>query len=236
MDDDTMDFGQGYPGGKGRPPRWSARTKRIITTSAAGAVLLGSGIAGGIALTGGASASTSSPPVSTATSDPAATPSVTTSTSTGSSTGFGSSTGSSTGTGTGSSTGTGTAGSPCTKLVEELVLGNHLKLATRLQALCTHPLLRLALVGGEHGTVTFNSKSGPVTAVFERGTVESDSDSVLTVTALDGTTWSWDIVSNTEVRQDGQAATVGTGDQVFVVGTQSSGVNSARLVRITSTG
>jgi hypothetical protein len=228
MDDDTMDFGQGNRGGKGRPPRWSARTKRIITTSAAGAVLLGSGIVGGIALTGGASASTSSPPVSAATSGPAATPSTTTSAGPSTSTGTGAS--------NGTSTGTGTAASHCTKLVEELVLGGHVKLANRLHALCTHPLLRLALVGGEHGTVTFNSKSGPVTAVFERGTVESDSDSVLTVTAQDGTTWSWDIASNTAVRQDGQAATVGTGDQVFVVGTQSSGVNNARLIRISSTG
>jgi hypothetical protein len=83
--------------------------------------------------------------------------------------------------------------------------------------------------------VTFNSKSGPVTAVFERGTVESDTGSVITVTAKDGTTWTWDLVTNTVVRQDGQTATVATGDQVFVAGTQASGVNSARLVRISST-
>jgi hypothetical protein len=218
MDDDTMDFGQGNPGGKGRPSRWSARTKRIITTSAAGAVLLGSGTAIGIALTGGASASTSSPPVSTATSGPAATPSATPSAGTS--------------TGTGSST--GTSASRCTKLVEELALGNHLKLATQLRALCTNPILRLALVGGEHGTVTFNSKSGPVTAVFERGTVESDAGSVLTVTAQDGTTWSWDVASNAAVRQNGQTATVGTGDEVFIAGMQSNGVNTARLIRISS--
>jgi hypothetical protein len=219
MDDDTMDFGQGNQGGQGRPPRWSGRAKRIITASAAAAVLFGTGTAIGIAATGGASAATTAPPVDTATSTPAATPS--TSTSAGTSTG------------TGTNTGTGT--SRCTKLVEELVLGNHLRLAARLHALCTHPLLRLALVGGEHGTVTFNSKSGPVTAVFERGTVESDTGSVITVTAKDGTTWTWDLVTNTVVRQDGQTATVGTGDQVFVVGTQVSGVNNARLIRIHST-
>jgi hypothetical protein len=215
MDDDTMDFGQGNQGGQGRPPRWSGRTKRIVTASAAAAVLFGTGTAIGVAVTGGAAASTTAPPVDTATNAPAATPSTSTSTSAG--------------------TSTGTATSRCTKLVEELVVGNHLKLATRLHALCTHPLLRLALVGGEHGTVTFNSKSGPVTAVFERGTVESDSGSVITVTAQDGTTWSWDLVTNAVVRQNGQAATVATGDQVFVVGTQASGVNNARLIRIRST-
>jgi hypothetical protein len=220
MDDDTMDFGpgnQGNQGGQGRPPRWSGRTKRFITASAAGAVLFGTGTAIGIAVTGGASASATSPPVSTATNGPAATPSTSTSA----------------GTSNGTSNGTGT--SRCTRLVEELVLGNHLKLAARLHALCAHPLLRLALVGGEHGTVTFNSKSGPVTAVFERGTVESDTGSDITVTAQDGTTWTWDLVSNTVVRQDGKAATVGTGDQVFVAGTQVSGVNNARLIRIRST-
>jgi hypothetical protein len=221
MDDDTMDFGQGNPRGQGRPPRWSGRTRRIFTATAAAALLFGTGTAIGIALTGGASASTTSPPVDTATSAPAATPSASTSTSTG--------------TGTGTGTGTSTGTSRCTKLVEELVLSNQPKLATELHALCAHPLLRLALVGGEHGTVTFNSKSGPVTAVFERGTVESDTGSVITVTAQDGTTWTWDLVTNTVVRQDGQTATVGTGDQVFVVGTQASGVNNARLIRIRST-
>jgi hypothetical protein len=214
MDDDTMNFGQGNQRGQGRPPRWSGRTRRIITASAAAAILFGTGTAIGIALTGGAAASTTAPPVDTATNAPAATPSTTTSAS--------------------PSTGTATT-NRCTKLVERLVLSNHVKLATELHALCAHPLLRLALVGGEHGTVTFNSKSGPVTAVFERGTVESDTGSVITVTAKDGTTWTWDLVTNTVVRQDGKTATVATGDQVFVAGTQASGVNSARLVRISST-
>ena len=223
MDDDTMDFRQRNQGGQRRPPRWSGRTKRIITAFAAAVALFGTGTGIGIALTGGASASTTSPPVDTATNTPAATPSTSTSPSTSPSAGT------STGTGTGSST------SPCAKLVEELVLSNHPKLATELYALCTHPLLRLALVGGEHGTVTFNSKSGPVTAVFERGTVESDTGSVITVTAQDGTTWTWDLVANTVVRQNGQTATVATGDQVFVGGTQVSGVNNARLIRIRST-
>lgn len=219
MDDDTMNFGPGNQGGQGRRSRWSGRTKTIITGSAAAVMLFGIGTAIGVAVTGGAAASTTAPPVSTATNAAAATPSATASASPSAST--------STGTGTGTP-------SRCTKLVEELVLGNHLKLATRLHALCAHPLLRLALVGGEHGTVTFNSKSGPVTAVFERGTVESDTGSVITVTAQDGTTWTWDLVTNTVVRQDGKAATVAGGDQVFVVGTQTSGVNNARLIRIAS--
>lgn len=217
MDSDTMHLDPGNQGGNGRPPRWSGRTKRFITTAAAGAVLLGSGTAIGVALTGGASAATSSPPVSTATSGVAASPSTSASA------------------GTSGSGATQTA-SRCTKLAEELVLGNHPKLAAQLHALCTHPLLRLALVGGEHGTVTFKSKSGTTTAVFERGTVESDTGSVITVTAADGTTWTWSIASNTVTRQAGSKATVAQGDQVFVAGTLVSGANDARLIRIRSTG
>lgn len=218
MDSDTMHLDPvdpGEPGGEGRPPRWSGRTRRYITTFAAGAVLLGSGAAIGVALTGGASASTGSPPVSTATSGAAATPSP------GASTGAG---------------GAGQAASRCTKLAEELVASNHPKLAARLHALCTRPLLRLALVGGEHGTVTFKSKSGTTTAVFERGTVQSDSGSAITVAAADGTTWTWNITSSTVVREAGSKATVATGDQVFVAGTLVSGANDARLIRIRSAG
>jgi hypothetical protein len=217
MDSDTTQLDPvdpGNPGGQGRPPRWSGRTKRIITTAAAGAILLGSGTAIGIALTGGASASTSSPPVDTATSAPSTSP------------------------GTGTAAGTGSPASianRCTRLTEDLVLSSHPRLAARLHALCTHPLLRLALVGGEHGTVTFKGKSGPRTAVFERGTVESDSGSVITVTAADGTTWSWDISSSTIVRQNGSKGTVGTGDQVFVAGTVVNGANDAQLIRVKST-
>jgi hypothetical protein len=220
MDSDTTHFNPVDPGNQGgqrRPPRWSGRTKRFITTAAAGAVLLGSGAVIGFAMTGGASAATGSPAVGTSTSSAPASPTPAASTATGSG-------------------GTGQRASRCTKLVEELVLGNHLKLAERLRALCTHPLLRLALIGGEHGTVTFKSKTGTTTAVFERGTVQSDTGSVITVTAADGTTWTWDITSSTVVRQAGSTATVGTGDQVFVAGTLVSGANDARLIRIQSTG
>lgn len=218
MDSDTTHLDPvdpGNPGGQGRPPRWSGRTKRIVTTAAAGAILLGSGTAIGIALTGGASASTSSSPVDTATSSPSTSP----------------------GTGSGTANGTGSPAwraSRCTRLTEELVLSSHPRLAARLHALCTHPLLRLALVGGEHGTVTFKGASGPRTAVFERGTVESDSGSVITVTAADGTTWSWDISGSTIVRQAGGKGSVGTGDQVFVAGTVVNGGNDAQLIRVRS--
>jgi hypothetical protein len=202
-------------GGPAAPRRWSGRTRRIVTTAAASAVLLGAGAGIGVALTGGASA---------ATAQTSPTPAVS----------------GSPGTTTGSSgTATGTGGavvSRCTKLVQQLVEGDHTRLARVLHALCTRPLLRLALVGGEHGTVTFNSKNGPTTALFERGTVESDSGSVITVKAADSTTWTWNITSNTVVRQGGSRASASdiSGDQVFVAGTVVNGANDARLIRIRS--
>jgi hypothetical protein len=202
----------GNQGGPAAPRRWSGRTRRIFTTAAASTVLLGAGAGIGVALTGGASASTAQTSPSTA---PSASP------------------GATSGSGSG-----GAAASRCAKLVQQLVAGDHTRLASRLHALCTTPLLRLALVGGEHGTVTFNTKNGPTTALFERGTVESDSGSVITVKAADNTTWSWDITSSTVVRQGGSKVSASdiTGDQVFVAGTVVNGANDARLIRVRSGG
>jgi len=206
----TMNSDPGSQGGPAAPRRWSGRTRRIVTTAAASTVLLGAGAGIGVALTGGASASTAQTAPSTSAS-------------------------ASPGTTTGS-------GSPraarCAELVQQLVAGDHPRLARLLHALCTRPLLRLALVGGEHGTVTFNTKNGPTTALFERGTVESDNGSVITVTAADNTTWSWDITSSTVARQNGGKVSASdlNGDQVFVAGTVVNGANDARLIRVRSSG
>jgi hypothetical protein len=196
-------------GGPAAPRRWSGRTRRIVTTAAASTVLLGAGAGIGVALTGGASASTAqTSPTTAASVSPGATPGTT----------------------------PGARASRCEKLVQQLVAGDHTRLAGRLHALCTRPLLRLALVGGEHGTVTFSSKNGPVTALFERGTVESQNGSVITVQAADKTTWSWTITSSTVARQGGSKTSASNinGDQVFVAGTVVNGVNDARLIRIRS--
>lgn len=195
-----------HPGGQQRRLRWSDRTKRIVTTSAASAVLLASGAAIGVALTGGASAAVS--PASSAT--PAA------STSPG-------------------TTSPGSKSSRCAAIVSQALNSNHDRLARALHAFCSRPLLRLALVGGEHGQVTFGGKTGPRTVAFERGTVKSDSGSAITVTAADGTTWTWDITSSTVIRQAGtkaSASAISAGEHVFVGGTVANGANDALLIRI----
>lgn len=205
---DTIEFDQPDAGGaadRSRGPRWTGRTKRVVTSVAASTVLLGSGAAIGVALTGGASASTSG-----------TTPGM-----------------------TANSTGTTTAASVavgrCAKLAQRLQSHDHPLAATRLLTFCKNPLLRLALVGGEHGEVTFQTAAGPKTIAVERGTVQAISSSGITVQAKDGTTWTWEFTPNTAVRKDHQKVSqnsLSTGEMVLVAGPVVGGVRDVRLIRV----
>ena len=127
----------------------------------------------------------------------------------------------------------------CAKLAAKLRSADHPAAAMRLHAFCTNPLVRLALVGGEYGQVTFQGKTGPKTAIFERGTVESATGSVITVKAPSGTTWTWDLLTSTIIRAAGQGtaqAKPAIGDRVLVVGLAASGVRDARLIHIGQAG
>ncbi len=62
----------------------------------------------------------------------------------------------------------------------------------------------MALRRGIDGQFTFRGKGGTIrTLAFERGVVQSVSGSDVVVRAADGTTWTWDLVSNTVVRENG---------------------------------
>jgi len=188
--------------GDGLPLR-SGRTKRILASAAASAVLLGGGTALGVAMTGGASAATSGTPASTS----AAVRSFT----------------------------SAPRAARCGKIAARLRQAGHGTAARRLSLLCHSPLLRLALVGGEHGEVTFKAKSGTKTLAFERGTLEAVSGSEVTVTAADGTTWTWHLTSATVVRSHRQkvsSAQLGKGEHVLVAGPIVNGANDARVIRI----
>jgi hypothetical protein len=217
--DNTVEFAQpedtggaaasGGPGPAGGPGRakWSSRTKRIVTTVAVSTVLLGSGAAIGVALTGGASASTGGTSPTAATSTSATTPA------------------------------TSSRAGRCANLVERLTANDHPVAASRLRHFCKSALLRLALVGGEHGEVTFQTKAGPKTIAVERGTIQDVSSANITVVAKDGTTWTWDFVSNTVVRENRQAVgrnTLSNGQTVLVLGQVTGGVYDARLIRVRS--
>jgi hypothetical protein len=199
---ENLNLGAAEQGAVTAAPRRSGRARRVATTVAASAVLLGSGVAIGVALTGGASASSGTPararlPVAGAPSSIAAI--------------------------------------RCAKIAAKLRASGHPAAAMHLHALCTEPLLRLALVGGEYGQVTFKGKTSPKTIAFERGTVESVSGSAITVKAPDGTTLSWDLTPSTTIHAAGQGtaqAKLARGDRVLVGGPLVSGVRDARLIRI----
>jgi hypothetical protein len=96
-------------------------------------------------------------------------------------------------------------------------------------------LARLRALGGVDGEFTFHNSTGYHTLAFERGTIQSVSGSQVVVRAPDGTTWTWLIVSDTVVRQNGKkttASTLATGQTVFAGGPVVSGAKDARLIVI----
>ncbi len=98
---------------------------------------------------------------------------------------------------------------------------------------------RLRRLGGVDGTVTFHNNTGFHTVSFERGTIQSVSGSDVVIKAADGTTWSWQIVSDTVVRKNGAKTTtsaLSAGETVFAGGPVVSGARDARLIVIRASG
>jgi hypothetical protein len=96
-------------------------------------------------------------------------------------------------------------------------------------------LARLRALGGVHGQATFHNKTGYHTLAYERGTIQSANSADVVVSAPDGTTWTWVIVSDTVVREKGAKTTtsaLATGEKVFVGGPVVSGNKDARLIVI----
>jgi hypothetical protein len=96
-------------------------------------------------------------------------------------------------------------------------------------------LARLRALGGVDGEFTFHNSKGFHMLAFERGTIQSVSGSHVVVRAADGTTWTWLIVSDTVVRQNGAkvaASTLATGQSVFAGGPVINGAKDARLIVI----
>ena len=112
--------------------------------------------------------------------------------------------------------------------------------AARLSAAHCRPRLhRMALLGGIHGQVTFKAKTGFRTIAFERGSVQSVSGSAVTVRAADGTTWTWHLVQDSVIRENGGKIAVSklaAGEQVLVAGPVVSGQNDVKLIRIRPAG
>jgi hypothetical protein len=98
---------------------------------------------------------------------------------------------------------------------------------------------RLRRLGGVDGTVTFHNKTGFHTVSFERGTIQSVSASSVVIKTADGTTWTWQIVSDTVVRKNGAkttASALSAGETVFAGGPVVNGAKDARLIVIGASG
>jgi len=96
-------------------------------------------------------------------------------------------------------------------------------------------LARLRALGGVDGQFTYHNKTGFHTLAFARGTIESVNSADVVVKAADGTTWTWLIVGDTVVRQNGAKTTtkaLAVGQPVFAGGPVVSGSKDARLIVI----
>jgi len=95
---------------------------------------------------------------------------------------------------------------------------------------------RLRRLGGVDGEFTFQNKTGFHTLAFERGTIQSVmSGSDVVIKAADGTTWTWQIVSDTVVRKSGAKTTtsaLSAGEAVFAGGPVVNGAKDIRLIVI----
>jgi hypothetical protein len=96
-------------------------------------------------------------------------------------------------------------------------------------------LARLRALGGVGGEFTFHNSTGFHTLAFQRGTILSVNGSTVVIRGPDGTTWTWQIVSDTVVRQSGHKTTtnaLATGQAVFAGGPVINGARDARLIVI----
>jgi hypothetical protein len=98
-------------------------------------------------------------------------------------------------------------------------------------------LIRLRLLGGMYGQYTFETKNGPRTLAFERGTILSIAGSDVTVRAANGATETWVLTSASIVRENGtrtSASSLADGQLVLAAGQVSGTTRDARLVVIRS--
>jgi hypothetical protein len=104
-------------------------------------------------------------------------------------------------------------------------------------ALCRQARRRIFaffLLRGVDGQFTVQTRNGTKTLAFERGVIQSVSaGKSITVKASDGTTWSWDLVGTTVVRdRQGKVSQseLTAGTQVWAGGPAVQGTKDARLI------
>ena len=145
--------------------------------------------------------------------------------------------------------GTGAAANPpavrrCAQLAKAARaarLAGHRKLSRAARAATArcrfirHRIVRFFLLRGIDGQFSFRTKAGTVrTLAFVRGVIQSvNNGTSIVVQAADGSTWTWQLVSTTVVRDKTgkiSTSTLAVGEPVWVGGPVVSGVKDARLI------
>jgi hypothetical protein len=139
-----------------------------------------------------------------------------------------------------------TSGSPAATPAADVQAGTPASLtaqATALQEAIAAPgirrLARLRRLGGMYGQFTFQTKKGPQTLAFERGTITSAGGGDVMVRAADGTTYEWAVTSTSVVRENGQKepqSALAPGQAVLAAGPLANGARDARLIVIKKAG
>jgi hypothetical protein len=96
-------------------------------------------------------------------------------------------------------------------------------------------LVRLRRLGGMYGQYTVETKKGPRTLAFERGTITSVNGADVVVRAADGTAWIWLLTGASVVRRGGartRSSALAAGQPVFAGGMVSGTARDARLIVI----
>jgi hypothetical protein len=100
--------------------------------------------------------------------------------------------------------------------------------------LARHRVFAFFLLRGVDGQFTIQTKKGTKTLAYQRGVIQSvDAGKSLVVKASDGTTWTWNLISTTVVRdKQGKVSqsTLTTGTPVWVGGPVAGGAKDARLI------
>jgi hypothetical protein len=144
---------------------------------------------------------------------------------------------------TGGTTAAASSGSTASQ-TQGATLNSELETASSTSASVPVPRIRWALgrlraLGGVDGEFTFHNKTGFHTLAFERGVIQSVSGNNVVVKAPDGTTWTWLIVSDTVVRQNGNKTTtsaLAANQTVFAGGPIVNGAKDIRLIVIRPAG
>ena len=100
--------------------------------------------------------------------------------------------------------------------------------------LARHRVLAFFLLRGVDGQFTIQSRQGLKTLAYERGVIQTvDAGKSVVVQAADGTTWTWNLVATTVVRdQQGKVSQSGlvAGTPVWVGGPVVQNTKDARLI------